>query len=330
MIYRKVLFLLCIVFLSVSAPMQLNVKASPTTIKVPQDYTTIQEAIYQASPGDIIQVSSGTYQENLVINKNLTLQGENKTSTIIEGSGSDYTVIQALLTTVNISGFTIKNGGNGIWLEKCNGSVITGNNITAISRGIWLHYSHNNTISDNTVGGCKWWCGIVLCGRSSNNTVIRNTIRDNRNGLGITGENNLIIHNNFINNQNQTRMIESHYNAWNNTYEGNYWSDYTGTDVYSGPYQNITGSDGIGDTPYVIDDNNIDHHPLMLPWGSELLQTDLNHDGIVNILDISIIAIAFGSTPGDPHWNETADLNNDQLINILDISMVAKDYGKTA
>jgi hypothetical protein len=57
--------------------------------------------------------------------------------------------------------------------------------------------------------------------------------------------------------------------------------------------------------------------------------TDLNQDGTVNILDISIVAKAFGSKPGDPNWNETADLNKDELVNILDISLVARDFGKT-
>jgi hypothetical protein len=51
---------------------------------------------------------------------------------------------------------------------------------------------------------------------------------------------------------------------------GNYWSDYNGKDVYSGPCQNVTGSDGIGDTPYVIDGDNRDNYPIMkpYPWGA--------------------------------------------------------------
>jgi len=77
--------------------------------------------------------------------------------------------------------------------------------------------------------------------------------------------NNTIYHNNFVNNTNQVYQEENFNNTWNEVYPsgGNYWSDYNGTDLYSGPYQNITGSDGIGDTPYVIDANNIDHYPLM-------------------------------------------------------------------
>lgn len=55
---------------------------------------------------------------------------------------------------------------------------------------------------------------------------------------------------------------------WDNGYPsgGNYWSDYKGVDLYSGPYQNITGCDGIGDTPYIIDEYNVDRYPLMNPW----------------------------------------------------------------
>jgi hypothetical protein len=59
------------------------------------------------------------------------------------------------------------------------------------------------------------------------------------------------------------------------------------------------------------------------------LPTDLNQDGVVNILDISIVARAYSSIPGDPTWNETADLNKDRIINILDIAMIARDYGRT-
>ena len=57
---------------------------------------------------------------------------------------------------------------------------------------------------------------------------------------------------------------------------------------------------------------------------------DLNGDEIVNIVDIAIIARAFGTRSGDPDWNEIADVSEPYgEINILDIARVAKEYGKT-
>jgi hypothetical protein len=57
-------------------------------------------------------------------------------------------------------------------------------------------------------------------------------------------------------------------NKWDNDHEGNYWSIYNGTDSFGGPYQNVSGSDAIGDTPYVIDANNKDNYPLMGKFSS--------------------------------------------------------------
>lgn len=67
--------------------------------------------------------------------------------------------------------------------------------------------------------------------------------------------------------------------------------------------------------------------PLIVRKTTSLI--DLNMDGIVNILDVSVVALAFDSKPGDDNWNITADLNNDEWVNIVDISIIAKNYGKT-
>ena len=74
-----------------------------------------------------------------------------------------------------------------------------------------------------------------------------------------------MIFNNFIDNTNQTYLYQSS-NTWDHGYPsgGNYWSDYAGVDSFSGPYQNETGGDGIGDTPYNVTDTvQQDRYPLM-------------------------------------------------------------------
>jgi hypothetical protein len=107
---------------------------------------------------------------------------------------------------------------------------------------------------------------------------------------------------------------------------GNYWSDYAGVDLYSGPYQNMTGSDGVGDTPKPVNENNVDHYPLMSPW---IPPGDINGDGKVDMKDVAVAGVAFGSYPGHPRWNSMADENEDGKIDMRDIALIAKNFGKT-
>jgi hypothetical protein len=69
--------------------------------------------------------------------------------------------------------------------------------------------------------------------------------------------------------------------------------------------------------------------PSPIPTPKPALTTDINDDGIVNILDITIVASLFGTTQGEPLYNEAADLDKNGQVNIIDMSMVAKDFGRT-
>jgi parallel beta-helix repeat protein len=94
---------------------------------------------------------------------------------------------------------------------------------------------------------------------SHNNTLSENNITNNTGGVYLDhANNNKLFHNNFMNNFVQVKCVDSN-SVWDNDYPsgGNYWSDYTGVDV---------NNDGLGDTPYVIDENNIDRHPLVAPF----------------------------------------------------------------
>ncbi len=115
----------------------------------------------------------------------------------------------------------------------------------------------------NEISSC--WVGLNLY--SVKDAIARNNLMQNC-SYGIylqNSANNLIYHNNFINNTIQAYVTPNYNNTWDNGYPsgGNYWSDYNGTDSFSGPYQNVAGSDGIGDTPYEINENNTDRYPLV-------------------------------------------------------------------
>jgi len=162
------------------------------------------------------------------------------------------------------------NSGN--YPGSCAYNNLSRNVITKILEvgGITLYYSSNNTIQQNTIieghGIWLWW-------GSDNNTIIQNNVNMTApEGYFyhmeiISSSGNNIYHNNFVANKDQIYIYNSS-NIWDNGYPsgGNFWSNYTGVDEFSGPDQDQPGSDGIGDTPYVIDANNTDRYPLMNPW----------------------------------------------------------------
>ena len=166
--------------------------------------------------------------------------------------------------------------GDGIYLGISSNNVLERNNITMnVGRGIYIqgsNSSHNiirrNNILSNREGG-------IYSNSGTFNTIIENNIInngfliiDNRSFYAIEffySSNNRIYHNTFINN---TCTSWESINEWDNGYPsgGNYWSDAEFLDEFSGPGQNQPGSDGICDKPYVIDEDNIDHYPLMKPY----------------------------------------------------------------
>ena len=165
---------------------------------------------------------------------------------------------------------TMANGSYGMTLLESSNNSIVGNDIEANdAHGIWLFDSPNNSFVGNNIESSAW-AGMILYQNSNNNSIVGNNITRNRDGVSVMSGslNNSIYHNNFVNNTNQALAPLA---FWDDGYPsgGNYWSDYTGVDNHSGPHQNETGSDGIGDTPYVIDENNQDDYPLIkpYPWG---------------------------------------------------------------
>jgi len=166
----------------------------------------------------------------------------------------------------------IINNNNGIELHRSENNKVDLNNITANSPyGIQIVYSSENIVSNNYIA--KSWMGIYI-NYGGGNQIFGNTITEN-NGWGIqlsssnsSQNNNIIYHNNFINNRvseglqvSNTWYFGSESNMWDNGEEGNYWSDYTTR------YANATEIDdsGIWDTPFFINEYNIDRYPIMEP-----------------------------------------------------------------
>ena len=274
------LVIVLIISLVISVDIQ-PVRASPGTIRVPIDYPTIQAAVYAANPGDVIYVYSGVYYEHVFVNKTVSLIGENRSSTIVDGSGSG-SAFSVLENYVLITGFTARNssigdGTSGFYLSNVQGCSIVKNDIVSNGFGVKLRYCYNNIISGNAVTSSD--TGIYI-DHGGVNTVLENTIANNYYaGIDLfSSGNNSIHHNDFFNNSYQV-ITNDVFDFWDAGYPtgGNHWTDYGGIDA---------NNDGIGDTPYIIDGTNRDNYPLMEPYDAgstrypwPMFHSDLRHAG---------------------------------------------------
>ena len=170
-------------------------------------------------------------------------------------------------STVNVKDISLENAG-GIQLAYSKNSSLKNIKINNCDFGVFLVNSKDITAENVDVSNSSFF-GLFLS--SSIDNVLRgNTFSGNEYGIAsICSNDNLIYHNNFLNNSQQVYSEQS-INIWNDGYPsgGNYWSGYNGTDLHWGSGQNETGSDGIGDTAYVIGENNVDRYPLMAPFSA--------------------------------------------------------------
>ena len=221
---KAVLF---VVFLLLSAALGVQfltpVKATTWTVDDdgPADFSTIQEAVDAAGSEDTIQVNAGTYYEHVTIIKSLTLVGEDSATTIIDGNETGTVVYIEITTDVNISSFTIRNGGDshygivangfgdhiiadnivsnnvyGIDLSESSGNTVVGNTVFNNSMvGIHLGYSDNNVISSNIVSESAY---DIKLDWSNDNSIANNTLSDSSYGVYLSSSSRNDINNNDV------------------------------------------------------------------------------------------------------------------------------------
>ena len=295
------IFLLILSANALISSMHLKIAASanPNVISVPADFPTIQMAINNASSGDTIIVN-GTYREDIVINKSVSLFGVDSNLAVIQGYQS-RSVVSITANNVHVKNFTITKTISGLddigMRMTSSNSTVENIKILNIISGFFVSFSNDNRILGNVISGGLGDDNGITIYRSSNNVFLNNVITNNtlgvsvsqlsnnnmfsenivsKNTIGISlqlSDNNVFsgntLMNNFLevsldfsdnnvfyhNNLNGSVQVSSGLsNYWNASNEGNYWSNYTSLD---------SNNDGIGDQPYVIDQNNQDSFPLM-------------------------------------------------------------------
>jgi parallel beta-helix repeat protein len=215
----------------------------------------------------------------------------NRNNVILDGQG--YTVLSdeydefGVVSLNKVSNVTVKSFISpyneektiGISLIDASNAIVANNTITGfesvqawnggVYTAIYIRGGESNIIKENTLIYNLNGIGLY---DSANNQIVGNHVVGNVNfghlyshGISIIGaSNNTTYHNNFLNSTYQAKITGSA-NAWNDSYLGNYWSDYW----KKYPVAIQIGDSGVNNIPYVIDAQNIDKHPLTQPFSNE-------------------------------------------------------------
>jgi nitrous oxidase accessory protein len=190
----------------------------------------------------ITQNTIAVYQSGIECTGSYNKVNENR----VNGSGGGIQV-GGSFNTISLNNISTASSSQSAMGVSGNLNTITGNNLM---NGMVLEGSNNSVYSNEILSG------IALRGYS--NTIVENQFSGVSLGTRIDGASNNIFYHNNILAEEPVYIGEGvqGLNFWDNCEEGNYWSEYNGTD---------TNNDGIGDTSYFLDANNNDNYPLMNP-----------------------------------------------------------------
>jgi nitrous oxidase accessory protein len=253
------------------------------------------------------------YGSHLILNQNsiatsLSITGSGQTVTdntitsgiVIEGSFGTFkgNSLGSIFYTGGSNGLFSENTiSGGFTLDNCNQNIINNNVCGVLDIGFPQTVPSecsNNIISGNIIQG-------IAMGSGRNNTIYHNYVNGFKTGHGGSGvasnynpvvADNIFYDNVMMDNSYSTYLMNAQQsnNYWNNGQIGNYWSNYNGKD---------SNGDGIGDTPYVLNSNNVDNHPLIhAPFGVSDVKVSLsaslsNNTWLANITwVVAIILVA--------------------------------------
>jgi len=188
------------------------------------------------------------------------------------------------VTSSRMENITATSNNYGLYIQASTGNIADSNLCSDNWVGVCLQDSTDNLVENNKVDSGEK--GVSLY-QANSNGIRGNTIQNAYYGIRIFySSSNEISHNNLIDNVEQASLITSYQNSWDDGFEGNFWSDYTGPDA---------NKDGIGDDIYVIDGANSDNHPLFGLFHNYSIYAE--EDSFVAVItNSSLINLAFESS----------------------------------
>jgi len=247
-------------------------------------FDTIAEGIEAVVPGKSVRVAAGTYNEQLIIDKSITLQGESRDNTYITGSNLTGNLISVTADDVTISGFKIDGGSKtdvGIYSDSSSSIEISGNIIqNQQDSGIFYHsavnnyssgiYVYDNEISSNSTNGIK------ITGAGSG-IIESNTITKNTDGIRTNDSASLEVKHNKINENSSAGILcqdSSFLLIWDNEITINDYgirvgvrsSDTTNPDIGGGDKDGVGQNKIVGNKSYGVNNKTNDNIMAKYNW----------------------------------------------------------------
>lgn len=248
---------------------------SGRVVVVPDDFQKISWAVGNASEGSTVLVKSGVYFESqVIVDKTLSLIGENAENTVIDGGGTLQTIFLVIANNVVIENFTFQNTNFATYSPAPAVSLSNVTNVTLsscffknVGVGVEVRSSNFTGISHDKISNST--IGLVIRDVSYNNVVSGNILENDSLAVWVkspTCSYNRVFHNSFLNDTNTVSDFGSS-DSYDDGYPsgGNFWSGYAGNDLFHGQFQNESGSDGISDQSYPSSENPLDRYPFVFP-----------------------------------------------------------------
>ncbi|MGZ4927999.1 MAG: right-handed parallel beta-helix repeat-containing protein [Halobacteriota archaeon] len=176
--------LLAVIALILLATFVVPASAAELTVGPGGQYTTIQQAVHAAKSGDTVSVAPGTYTENVIVDKPLTITAVSARPTV-HAADASKDVFMVTSPGVRIDGLTITGGESGVMLQNTSKCVVTNVLAQDNARGVYLSFSTENEISNNNLANNGYG---VYGDYASRNTISSNVATGERGGSTALGD----------------------------------------------------------------------------------------------------------------------------------------------
>ena len=297
----------------------------------------LQEAINNASPGDVIKLGDAVYEGGITINKPLTIISEGKNAHI-KGSGKG-TVVKIIASNVTLQNLKISGSGNdlgeldaGIGCDKANNVVVTQNELTDVLFGVDFKECSSSKITENKItskkGASLGFRGdAVRLWYSHENLIENNYIYDSRDMVAWYASHNKFLKNKAVGSRYSLHFMYANQNlVENNEFVGNtvgmFFMYSAGSTVRSNLVMDSDGAFGIGIGLKDVSDFTIEKNTLIYNARGVLLDNSPFQPGSTikfyeNKILHNVVGVYFHATQG------VSIFENNDFIGNMDI--VAND-----